>query len=104
MTKTELFNKLRQSEELLGSTSVPVSQVITWLNELQDSVSISEEKIEEIAQIASDELDSYGMDLIDDYDLEMSYREVELTSVDLNQVRLRRVLVDVLSQELNVGN
>lgn len=104
MTKQELLSKLRQSEELLGSTSVPVSQVITWLNELQDSVSLSENKIEEIAQIASDELDSYGIDLIDDYDLEMHYKEVELSSVNLNNRQVKEIIIDVLRQELNVGD
>lgn len=100
MTKQELLSKLRQSEELLGSTSVPVSQVIIWLNELQDSVSPSENKIKEVAETISAELDSYGIDLIDDYDLEMHYKEVELSSVNLNNRQIKEIVIDMLMQEL----
>jgi hypothetical protein len=56
------------------------------------------EKITEIANGIYDELDSEGTDIIDDYDLSMSYREVELDRIDLNKRAIVRIVTNILEQ------
>jgi hypothetical protein len=56
------------------------------------------EKINEIANGIYDELDSEGTDIVDDYDLSMSYREVELDRIDLNKRAIVRIVTNILEQ------
>jgi hypothetical protein len=86
MTKQELLSKLNSSEELVRMAFVPVSEVINWVNELEEeTTSIDSDLIDQIVE----EIKDLGLDLISDYDLSMSYREVELDSIDLNEDVIR---------------
>lgn len=88
MNKQELLNKLTSSEELIKTAFVPVSEVINWVNELEESnVDLSD-----LADVLVDDIVGEAMSLIEDYDLEMSYREVELSSIDINERRLKEVI------------
>lgn len=80
MNKQELLNKLTTSEELIKTAFVPVSEVIKWVTELEES-SID---LKELEYALADEIESEGLDLINDYELTMSYREVELDSIDIS--------------------
>ena len=97
MTKQELLDKLQSSEELIRIAYVPVSEVITWVNELEDKSTLSEQQIKDIAESITEELCNVGTDLLDDYELEMNYREVEVTSIDVNEGVVRRAVIEALS-------
>ena len=97
MTKQELLDKLQSSEELIRIAYVPVSEVITWVNELEDKSTLSEQQIKHIAESITEELCNVGTDLLDDYELEMNYREVEVTSIDVNEGVVRRAVIEALS-------
>ena len=99
MTKQQLLEKLQSSEELVKIAYVPVSEVINWVNELE-SGGITQEMINEIADTLQDEFSSEGVDLINDYDLTMNYREVELDSVDFDDNRIKRIVHNVLEDYL----
>jgi hypothetical protein len=73
---------------------VPVSEVINWVNELEEAP-ISEELIDAIVS----EVTSEDIDLIEDYDLSMSYREVELDSVTIDGERVERAVRRALERE-----
>jgi hypothetical protein len=89
MTKKQLLEKLNSSEELVKIAYVPVSEVINWVNELDEAdTEIFSNLIKEIAS----EIADHSLDLIEDYDLEMSYREVELSSVTLDEDRIERAI------------
>ena len=89
MTKKQLLEKLNSSEELVKIAYVPVSEVINWVNELDEAdTEVFSNLIKEIAS----EIADHGLDLIEDYDLEMSYREVELSSVTLDEDRIERAI------------
>jgi hypothetical protein len=89
MTKKQLLEKLNSSEELVKIAYVPVSEVINWVNELDEAdTEVFSNLIKEIASEIADQ----GLDLIEDYDLEMSYREVELSSVTLDEDRIERAI------------
>ena len=94
MTKQELLSRLTSSDELVKIAYVPVSEVINWVNELEEAP-ISEEMIDAIvSEITNEELD-----LIEDYDLSMNYREVELDSVSIDGERVERAIRRALEIE-----
>ena len=81
MTKQELLDKLNSSDELVRMAFVPVSEVIKWVDELEnESSTINDDIIDSIVA----EIAGLDMDIISDYDLSMSYREVELDSISLD--------------------
>jgi hypothetical protein len=55
-----------------------------------------DEKINKIAEGIFDELENEGTDIVDDYDLSMSYREVELDRIDLNKRVIMKIIVNVI--------
>ena len=83
-TKEDVIKVLRNLEEVLK----------TELNgndeETTSKVSLTKEQIKEIAENAASSVVSEGMDLVDDYDLSMSYREVELDSLTLDESRVAK--------------
>ena len=97
MTKQELLDNLQSSEELIRIAYVPVSEVINWVNELEDNGTLSEQQIKDITDSITEELCNVGTELLDDYELEMNYREVEVTSIDVNEGVVRRAVTQALS-------
>ena len=99
MTKQELLAKLQSSEELVKIAYVPVSEVINWVNELESS-SITEDQMNDLIGGITDGIVNCGLELIDDYNLEMNYREVELSDVDIDTDRVertvKRAITDIL--------
>ena len=81
MTKQQLLDKLNSLDDLVKVTLIPVSEVIKLVNDLEDeSSTINDDLIDSIVS----EIVGLDMDIIDDYNLEMSYREVELSDITLN--------------------
>jgi hypothetical protein len=98
MTKQQLLDKLQSSEELIRIAYVPVSEVINWVNELEGG--ITQEQIDDVSESIINDIQGEGLDLIEDYDLEMSYREVELTSVDFSDRRIKDIVKGALNELL----
>jgi hypothetical protein len=44
-----------------------------------------------------------GLDLVDDYDLSMNYREVELDSIDFDSSKIQRVIESELEELFSVN-
>ena len=89
MTKQELLDKLNSSDELVRMAFVPVSEVIKWVDELEnESTTITDELISSIVS----EIEGLDMDIISDYDLSMSYREVELDSISLDSGNIEEAI------------
>ena len=98
MTKQQLLDKLQSSDELVKIAYVPVSEVINWVNELEGG--ITREMIDDIVESLQNEFNSEGTELISDYELEMNYREVELTSVEYDDNKIKHVVENVLEEFL----
>lgn len=98
MTKQQLLDKLQSSEELIKIAYVPVSEVINWVNELEGGV--TQEQIDDVSESIINDIQGEGLDLIEDYDLEMNYREVELTSVDFSDRRIKNIVTNALNELL----
>ena len=59
---------------------------------------ITKEQIKEIAEQAAASIVSEGMDLVDSYDLTMSYREVELDEISLDEGRLTYAIEQAITE------
>jgi hypothetical protein len=81
MTKQQLLEKLNSLDDLVTVTLIPVNEVIKLVNDLEnESSTINDDLIDSIVS----EIVGLDMDIVDDYNLEMSYREVELSDITLN--------------------
>jgi hypothetical protein len=89
MTKQQLLDKLNSSDELVRMAFVPVSEVIKWVDELEnESSTINDDLIDSIVS----EIVGLDMDIVDDYNLEMSYREVELSDITLDSSAIEKAV------------
>jgi len=94
MTKQETIDLL--GKQLPGFYSV--EQVIKMITDIEESGSfeISDEMVKTLSEDISEALSSEGTDIVDDYELSMSYREVELDSIDLNEGKIKAAVRDAL--------
>lgn len=91
MNKLQTIELLQQ--QLPGFYSV--EQVIKMINDIEDVESeISDEVIESIV----DEIVNMDLDLIEDYELEMNYREVEISSVNISSREVKRAIESALNK------
>jgi len=104
MTKQQLLDKLQSSEELIRIAYIPVSEVINWINELEETkATFTNEQIKEFAETITGRITDMGIDAIDDYDLSMSYREVELDSIDFDSSKIQRTIESELEELFSVN-
>lgn len=83
MTKEQMIDTLKS--QLPGFYSA--EQVIEMINQIEEPDALngfSQDKLDDFINNIVDEIKDGGLDIISDYDLEMSYREVELTSVEFD--------------------
>lgn len=91
MNKLQTIELLQQ--QLPGFYSV--EQVIKMINDIEDGEpEISDELIESIV----DEIVNMDLDLIEDYELEMNYREVEISSVNISSREVKRAIESALNK------
>ena len=93
MNKLQTIELLQQ--QLPGFYSV--DQVIKMINDIEDEdvePEISDELIESIV----DEIVNMDLDLIEDYELEMNYREVEISSVNISSREVKRAIESALNK------
>lgn len=102
MTKQNLLAHL-ESSALVDYTFMPVSRVIELINQLDETPSssgLTEKDIKELAENIAERIAAQGVDIIGDYDLSMSYREVELDSVDFSEGDIAREAEEVIKDFL----
>jgi hypothetical protein len=89
MTKQQTIELL--SQQLPGFYSV--EQVIKLINDIEDSgttnkFELDSDQIKELSRNIADAIENEGSSIIDDYELSMNYKEVELDSVEFNTSNL----------------
>jgi len=99
MTKQSTIELLEK--QLPGFYSV--EQVIKLINDIEesDSFEITDEMVNSLSSNISEALENEGTDLIDDYDLSMNYKEVELDSISLNEGRIRAAVKDAIEEYID---
>jgi hypothetical protein len=58
---------------------------------------IDDSQIKELAENIANEISDAGIDVINDYELSMNYREVELDSIDFSINEIKSVIEDTVS-------
>jgi hypothetical protein len=95
MTKRELLEKLNSLDDLVTVTLIPVNEVIKLVNDLEnESLTINDDLIDSIVS----EIVGLDMDIVDDYNLEMSYREVELSDITLNSSMIEEAVKQAIKK------
>jgi hypothetical protein len=91
----------QQTIELLGK-QLPgfysVEQVIKMINDIEESGSfeLSDDMVSTISDDIAEALQGEGIDIVDDYELSMNYREVELDSIDFSTSRIKSAVKDAI--------
>ena len=94
MTKQQTIELLGQ--QLPGFYSV--EQVIKIINDIEDSgeFEISDDMVSSLSSDIAEVLSNEGTDIVDDYELSMNYKEVELDSIDLNESKIKAAVIDAI--------
>jgi hypothetical protein len=94
MTKQQTIELLGQ--QLPGFYSV--EQVIKIINDIEDSgeFEISDDMVSSLSSDIAEALSSEGTDIVDNYELSMNYKEVELDSIDLNESKIKAAVIDAI--------
>lgn len=96
MTKQQTVELLQQ--QLPGFYSV--EQVIKIINDIEDSnesFEISDAYIEDLSSDIADALSQEGTGIVNDYELSMNCREVELDSIDFSVSDIKSVIKDIIA-------
>jgi hypothetical protein len=64
---------------------------------------ITDEMVTELSSNVAEALSNEGTDIVDDYELTMNYKEVELDSIDLNEGRIRAAVKDALEAYIEIN-
>jgi hypothetical protein len=99
MTKQQTVELLQQ--QLPGFYSV--EQVIKMINDIEETkINTTDKQISEFAEQIVSSITDMGLDLVDDYELSMSYREVELDSINFDGDRIKQTVEYELRELLSV--
>ena len=104
MKKQELIDKLMIISNTELTVSISVNDVIKLVSELEDnSFALTESIMNDMVNAISDSIESEGLDLIDDYTLDMDYREVSLESVDFDTRSLKNSIRSAIDDYIEVN-
>jgi hypothetical protein len=97
MTKQQTLDTLKSQIPSFYS----LEQVITLIEGIEESTTVplgfTDEQRDELVNSIADEIADLGMDAVADYDLSMSYNEVEIDSIDFSTSTIR----DVVEREID---
>jgi hypothetical protein len=75
------------------------------INEIEEpqpkEFSLNEEQVEFLVKTIVEDFNDRGVDVIEDYSLEMNYREVELDSVEFDSRVIERVVNDAVDSYID---
>jgi hypothetical protein len=98
MTKQETIDLL--GKQLPGFYSV--EQVIKMISDIDNSeFELNDGYINDLSSDIADALQGEGTDLVDDYELTLNYKEVELESIDFSETSINRVVREVIKEFIN---
>ena len=98
------FPSIYTKEDVCKILDELVNGVYASLADVEETTSetLSELQIESIANDVAEMVGDLGMDLVNDYELEMSYREVELSSVEISERQIRSIVTEVVKATLGL--
>jgi hypothetical protein len=101
MTKQQTIELLGQ--QLPGFYSV--EQVIKLISDIEDSgtskFELDSDQLKQLSSNIADAIENEGTSIIDDYELSMNYKEVELDSIEFETDRMQRTVKDAIEEFIN---
>jgi len=101
MTKQQTIDTLKLQLPCFYS----LEQVITLIEGIEESATVplgfTDEQRDELVNSIADEIADLGMDVVADYDLSMSYNEVEIDSIDFNTSTIRDAVESAIDNWIN---
>ena len=97
--KITIEEAVKQISEGFSSTysKDDVLHLLSVLKVENADIEFSEDEIRDLSADIANELSDAGTDIIDDYDLSMNYKEVELDSIDFSTSDIRNLVEDALT-------
>jgi prefoldin subunit 5 len=96
MTKQQTIDTLKSQIPSFYS----LEQVITLIEGIEESTTVplgfTDEQRGELVNTIAEEIAGMGMDIVSDYDLSMSYNEVEIDDIDFDTHSIKNVIENVL--------
>jgi hypothetical protein len=93
----EGFSSIYSKDDVLNLLSVIETE--TSNNQFE----ITDEMVRELSSNIAEAIESEGTDIVDDYELSMNCKEVELDSIDLNEGRIRAAVKDALEAYIEIN-
>jgi hypothetical protein len=101
MTKKQTIDTLKSQIPSFYS----LEQVITLIEGIEESATVplgfTDEQRSELVDTIADEIAGMGMDIVSDYDLSMSYNEVEIDSIDFSTSTIRDAVESAIDNWIN---
>jgi len=91
----EGFSSIYSKDDVLNLLSV--------LETSSGQFEITDEMVRELSSNIAEAIESEGTDIVDDYELSMNCKEVELDSIDLNEGRIRAAVRDALEAYIEIN-
>lgn len=85
--------------EVDGETMEYIIKEVYMEEQMKKQLSVVQVPDHVLIQLAADiacDIDCEGTDIIDDYDLDMNYREVSINSIDYNRRRIEDIVLNIL--------
>jgi hypothetical protein len=92
---SEGFSSIYSKDDVLHLLSV--------LETSSGQFEITDEMVRELSSNIAEALENEGTDIVDDYELSMNCKEVELDSIDLNEGRIRAAVKDALEAYIEIN-
>jgi hypothetical protein len=80
-----------------------VLHLLSVLETSSDQFEITDEMVRELSSNIAEALENEGTDIVDDYELSMNYKEVELDSIDLNEGKIKAAVRDALEAYIEIN-
>ena len=91
----EGFSSIYSKDDVLNLLSV--------LETSSGQFEITDEMVRELSSNIAEALENEGTDIVDDYELSMNYKEVELDSIDLNEGKIKAAVRDALEAYIEIN-
>lgn len=104
MTKQNVLNLVNDSISSIFTKEDVIRLVEQIESEKTQNVNVfglTEDQMDDLVLAIAENIDSEGVDLFSDYELDMNYREVELSSVEYRLNDLKQVVADAIENYIS---
>jgi hypothetical protein len=104
-TKITIEEAIKQISEGFSSiySKDDVLHLLSVLETSNGEFELTDKMVNELSSNIAEALENEGTDIVDDYELSMNYKEVELDSIDLNEGKIKAAVRDALEAYIEIN-